>query len=230
MGRAPGTDALTQMALRNSSESLDGNDGMQRLYDVLRFFDHDFPEDHPYQKITPSADKALRPELFMLGSSDGGMKIASQLGLGFAFAGQINPDWAAPMLRKYREQFKPSQYRSEPYSILSVIVVCGETEEDANYYAGPAVLQWIRWGTGQFSNPPPTSDEAASHKYTAEESLVREQNKRKFVIGDQDSVKQQLTKLAEETEVDEIMIVNMGINKQAQQKSLQLIAEAFELS
>src|SRR5690625_4112086 len=196
MGRAPGTDELTQTALRNSREPFTGNDVMEQLYEILAFFNRDFPDEHPYAKITPSPDKALRPSLFMLGSSDGGMQIASKLGLGFAFAGQINPDWAVPMLRKYRELFQPSVYESEPYSILSVIVICGETDEEAAYYAAPAELQWVRWGTGQFHLPPPTVKEANSHEYSAEEVAIRDENKGRFVIGSPKTVKKQLDKLA----------------------------------
>src|SRR5690625_5697722 len=86
---------------------------MNQLVEILAFFDREFPEDHSYKDIEVSRDKNLRPELFMLGSSDGGMTIASQLGIGFAFAGQINPSIAVPMLKTYRENFKPSKYLSE---------------------------------------------------------------------------------------------------------------------
>src|SRR5699024_5079904 len=108
MGRASGTDGITNAALRNSNEPISGEAVMNQLMEVLAFFNREFPEGHPYQDISASPDSSLLPELFMLGSSDGGMQIASQLGVGFAFAGQINPEWAIPMLKKYREKFKPS--------------------------------------------------------------------------------------------------------------------------
>lgn len=229
MGRAAGTDGITNAALRNSNEPLTGEAIMNQLMEILAFFKQEFPEGHPYQNIKPSPDPSLTPDFFMLGSSDGGMQIASQLGVGFAFAGQINPDWAAPMLKKYRENFQASQYMSQPYSILSSIIVAADTDEEARDIAAPAELQWVRWMTGEYKAPPPTLEEARAHTYTEEEKVAREQNKNKFIIGSVDNVKKQLEQIAEETEVDEIMIANMITDKEARHKSYSLLAEAFSL-
>lgn len=229
MGRASGTDGITNAALRNNNEPLTGEAIMNQLMEILAFFNREFPDGHPYQNINPSPDLSLRPELFMLGSSDGGMQIASQLGIGFAFAGQINPDWAIPMLTKYREKFQPSQYLSTPYSILSMIVICADTDEEAKDIAGPAELQWVRWMTGQYKSAPPTLEEARTHTYTNEEILVREQNRNKFVIGSVENVKEQLEQLAKGAKVDEIIILNMITDKEARQKSYSLLAKAFNL-
>lgn len=229
MGRASGTDGITNIALRNSREPLHGQSVMNQLMEVLAFFNREFPEGHPYKSISPSPDPALRPELFMLGSSDGGMQIASQLGIGFAFAGQINPSIAVPMLRKYRKNFQTSRYLSEPYSILSIIVVCAETDEEAVYLAAPAELQWVRWGIGQIHHDPPTLAEAATHQYTPEEQEARRQSKGRFIVGSPARVKAQLQKLVEDAQVDELMTVNMITDHQAQRTSYKLLAEAFGL-
>lgn len=230
MGRAPGTDGVTALALRRSRQALEGDDVMEQLQELLAYFTGNFPNDHPFANITPSPDPSLRPELFMLGSSDGGMRIASQFGLGYAFAAQINPNWAIPVLRNYREQFQPSEFNKEPYSILSIIVICAETEEEAAYQASPAELQWARWGTGQFQYAPPTLDEAYHHSYSSQEEAVRQENKGRFVIGNVESVKEQLQKLAADAQVDEIMILNMITDIKARNKSFTLLAEAFNLS
>lgn len=229
MGRASGTNAITNAALRNSNQPLDAQGLMNLLLEVLAFFDRDFPANHPYQGISPSPSPALRPDLFMLGSSDGGMQIASQLGMGFAFAGQINPSIAAPVLRQYREQFQPSPHRQEPYSILSNIVVCAETDEEAQYLAAPAQLQWARWGTGQIHHAPPTLEEADKHVYTPAESQALNAAPGRFVIGNPERVKAQLQQLATDAQVDELMTVNMITDHQAQLKSYELLAEAFDL-
>lgn len=172
---------------------------------------------------------SLRPELFMLGSSDGGRQIASQLGVGFAFAGQINPALAVPALRRYRQEFRPSRYRSEPYSILSVIVVCAETDEEARYLAAPAELQWARWGTGQIHHDPPTLDEAARHQFSPAEDEVRRGSEGRFVVGTPERVRSRLQELAVQAQVDEVMTVNMITDHEAQLRSHELLAEAFEL-
>lgn len=229
MGRASGTDGITNAALRNNHEPLSGEAIMNQLMEVLAFFNREFPEDHPYKRISPSPDTSLRPDLYMLGSSNGGMQIASQLGIGFAFAGQINPDLAVPMLRKYRENFQPSPYFSQPYSILSLIVVCADTDEEARYLAAPAELQWARWGTGQIHHDPPTLKEAETHQYTPAEEKALQEGKGRFVVGSPARVQEKLQQLAEDAQVDELMTVNMITDHQAQLKSYKLLADIFNL-
>ena len=229
MGRASGTDGITNAALRNSREPLSSQALTNQLLEVLAFFDRDFPEGHPYQRISPSPHLSLRPDLFMLGSSDGGMQIASQLGVGFAFAGQINPTMAVPALRQYRASFQPSRYRSEPYSILSIIVVCAETDDEAQYLAAPAELQWARWGTGQIHHDPPTLAEAAKHHYTAAEEEARQASRGRFVVGNPERVQAQLQQLAADAQVDELMTVNMITDHEAQLRSYELLADVFDL-
>ncbi len=229
MGRASGTDGVTNAAVRNNHEPLTGQALINQFMEVLAFFNREFPEDHPYNSISPSPDSSLRPDLYMLGSSEGGMQIASQLGLGFAFAGQINPGMAIPMLKKYRTNFRPSQYLPEPYSILSIIVVCADTAEEARYLAAPAELQWARWGTGQIHHHPPTLEEADTHQYTAAEESARSQAKGRFVVGTPAQVKAELQQLAMDAQADELMTVNMITDHQAQLKSYRLLAEAFDL-
>ena len=229
MGRASGTDGVTNAALRNNHEPLTGQGLMNLLLEVLAFFDRDFPADHPYNAISPSPHPSLRPELFMLGSSGGGMQIASQLGMGFAFAGQINPTIAAPVLRQYRDSFQPSAHLPEPYSILSIIVVCADTDEEAQYLAAPAELQWARWGTGQIHHDPPTLEEAATHQYTPTEEAARQGSKGRFVVGRPDRAKAQLQQLAADARVDELMTVNMITDHEAQLRSYELLADAFDL-
>ena len=44
----------------------------------------------------------------MLGSSTGGVEFAINEGLGFVFASHLAPHLAIPVLRAYRNNFKPS--------------------------------------------------------------------------------------------------------------------------
>lgn len=229
IGRAPGTDGLTAYALRRSEEAVTSDIFPEQLHELLAFFSRSFPSDHPFRNITPSAIEVI-PDLYMLGSSNGGMQFAVHHGLGFVFAAHISPQLAVPMLRAYRENFKPSSFLPEPKSILSIIVVCAETDEEAEYLAGPAELQWARWGTGNFHLPPPTLEEAHSHVYSPDEETARRENKGRFVIGSVEKVEAQLRQLAKEAMVDEIMILNMMTESSTRQKSFSLLAEAFHLS
>jgi luciferase family oxidoreductase group 1 len=224
IGRAPGTDFVTAWALRRSREAVTKDEFPEQLRDLLCYFTRQFPDDHPFKEITPSPDPELVPELFILGSSDGGMRFAAQHGLGFAFAAHISPHLAVPMLRAYRERFQPSVFRQEPKSILSIIVIAAETEEEAYYLAAPAELQWVWWRTGQFHHSPPSLEEANRYPYTEYEQAVRLDNRRRFVIGSIDQVESRLMQLADEAMADEIMILNMITDQAGRHKSFELLA------
>lgn len=229
IGRAPGTDGITALALRRSREAVTTYDFPEQFAELLAFFTNGFPDEHPFSKINATAEESI-PDLFMLGSSDGGMQFAAEYGLGFAFAAHINPKLAIPMLQTYRQRFKPSQFLQKPKGILALIVVCAETEEQARQHALPAQLQWARWGTGNYKLPPPSFDEAVSHTFSPAEEAVTNENEGRFVIGTPSQVKEQLESLAEQAMVDEIMILNMIPDTEAREQSFRLLAEAFELA
>ncbi len=136
IGRAPGTDYRTAMALRGG-RGPGGAELPQQLGQLLAFAGlRDWPENHPFGPVSPAPgeppldpvraapDDAPLPPVFLLGSSDFSAQVAAEAGLGFAFAGQINPEEAVPMLRLYRERFQPSELWAEPYAILSHNAIC----------------------------------------------------------------------------------------------------------
>jgi alkanesulfonate monooxygenase SsuD/methylene tetrahydromethanopterin reductase-like flavin-dependent oxidoreductase (luciferase family) len=62
--------------------------------------------------------------------------LAAGLGIGYTFAGFINPPGAAPALRQYRQAFQPQGFGLEaPRAILADVTV-GETTEAGRYLAG----------------------------------------------------------------------------------------------
>ncbi|KMK78323.1 luciferase [Alkalihalobacillus pseudalcaliphilus] len=229
IGRAPGTDGLTALALRRSREAVTTYDFPENLDELLNYFSGDFSEQNPFKDITASPDRSFSPTIYMLGSSNGGLQFAAEKGLGFAFAAHISSHLAVPMLRMYRETFQPSSFMKEPKSILALMVITADTDEEAQYLAAPAELQWVRWGTGQFVLPPPSLEEANAHVYSDVEAAVRQDNKGKFVIGSIEKVEKELRELAEAALVDEVMILNVLTEKQSRHRAYELLAQAFDL-
>lgn len=224
LGRASGTDRLTARALQGSSD-----DFPVQLNHLLSFFSRNFPEKHPYSQIKVPGDPSLIPELYMLGSSQGGVQFAIEEGLGFAFAAHLNPALAVPILRAYREKFVPSVYMQEPKSILAIPVITAETEEEAQYLGGPLELMWTRMFSGSPDISFPSLEEAASHVYTPGEERVREQNRDRFVIGSIENVAKKLREKANEAWVDEIMIADFYPEQASRLKAFELLAKEFDL-
>ncbi|RPK14803.1 LLM class flavin-dependent oxidoreductase [Priestia endophytica] len=230
IGRASGTDGWTAWALQRSREALDANDFPEQLDHLLSFFSRDFPRTHPFSNITPPGDSSLVPDMYMLGSSEGGLQFAIEKGLGFVFAAHLAPQLAIPILRSYRKDFKPSLYTKEPKSILAIGVIAAETEEEAKYLAGPLGLMWARMRTGSSNLSFPTLEEAEVHIYTPEEEAARNANKDRFVIGNVNDVAHQLRQMAKASLVDEIMIADFYPSQRSRLKGYQLLAEEFDLA
>src|SRR4051812_45245844 len=109
IGRAPGTDQLTALALRRSREALTADDFPAQLGELLAFASDTFPEGHPFRAVHAVPDEVPLPPIWLLGSSDYSAQVAAMIGVGFAFARHISPDGAAEAMRLYREQFTPSE-------------------------------------------------------------------------------------------------------------------------
>ncbi|WP_405152287.1 LLM class flavin-dependent oxidoreductase [Paenibacillus sp. FSL K6-0108] len=232
IGRATGTDNVTAYALRQSKEAVFSYDFPKQFDELLSFFNRDFPSDHLYHGIIPipnNGNYRLMPAIYMLGSSTGGVRFAISEGLGFAFASHLAPHLATQVLRGYRNNFKPSKYFTEPKGIFTTILITADTDEEAQYLAGPAELFWARLQTGDIHSPFPTLEEASNHVYSSAESTVRIQNKDRFIIGGIKTVGQKLRHVAKETMVDEIMIMEYYADKEASQKGYRLLAEEFNL-
>lgn len=229
IGRAPGTDGRTAFALRRTWDAIREDIFPDQLTDLLGFFGHNLPEKHPFANIKSSPNPSLTPEIYMLGSSTGGVQFALEKGLPFVFAGQINADLAVPVLKLYRDKFRPSVYLKEPKSILSILVFTAETDEEAHYQAAPAILHWTMLTNGKkIINP--TFEEALSYKYTVQEEAVKQSIMNKFVIGSPDKVAEKLYQWKQATGVDEIMIFDLYEQQKGRQKGYELLAKECRLN
>jgi luciferase family oxidoreductase group 1 len=228
LGRAPGTDSLTALALRRSREAVSGDDFPARLNDLLSFLGTGFPDNHPLQRIRAMPDDVPMPDVWLLGSSDFSALLSAQLGLRFAFAHHIQPAPAIEALRLYREYFQASEYLDKPEALIGVSVVCAETDERAAYLARPLELTLLRFRTGKMGKFP-SVEEAVDYPYSAEERAIIEMNRERSFVGSPATVRAQLTRLAERAGVDEIMITTMTHNHQDRRRSYELLAEAFAL-
>jgi len=145
LGRAPGTDPVASSALRHSEDP----EVNHLLAELFAFERGEFPEDHPYARITPMPSDVRIGELWMLGSTLAGASIAAQLGLRYAFAGHFAMRHAEEALALYRRHFQASNELARPYAMLAVTAVCGETDAQAEQLAAPIRLSIVRSRTGR---------------------------------------------------------------------------------
>jgi luciferase family oxidoreductase group 1 len=169
------------------------------------------------------------PTIWLLGSSAFGSQLAASLGVGYAFAHHINPENALAALQGYRQHFKPSNYLAQPYSILTVALICAETTEEAEQLASSVALSIVRLRNGQ-PLPFPSPEEAAAYPYTpAERAQADAYRKSTQIVGDPETVRSQLDRLVEATGADEVMVATLVHSHEARVRSYELLAEVYGL-
>ena len=228
IGRAPGTDQLTALALRRSRGAPLADDFLAQLADLSGFGDDALPAGHPFAKVRAMPDDVALPPIWLLGSSDYSANVAAELGLGFAFAGHFSPDPAERPMRLYRERFQPGAL-AEPHAMLALSVFCADEAEAATRMASSMLLAFAQLRAGRAGRMP-SPEEAAAHRFSSEEEAGIAQFRRLQITGTPDAVRRGIERMAELTQADEVMIATHAHDPTARIRSYCLIAEAFGLS
>jgi luciferase family oxidoreductase group 1 len=226
IGRAPGTDPRTAMALRRAGDPLKA-DLLPEMLDELFAYT---PNGQTSRPISIAAyPNAPLPPIYLLGSSDFSAKIAAERGLGFAFAYHINPEPAVTSMYAYREGFTPAEGGiDQAHSILTLSVICAETAEEAEHLAASTDLVMLLLPRGRrITIPPP--EEALAYPYTIYDRDEIARNRQRVVIGDPAQVWSKILDLVERTRADELMITTIVHDHAARIRSYELLAKAAGL-
>ncbi|MBE1492237.1 LLM class flavin-dependent oxidoreductase [Plantactinospora soyae] len=219
IGRAPGTDQATALALRRTVEGLSAEGFPQELADLFNYFTGERPG-----PITATPGRGERPAIWLLGSSGFSARLAGLLGLPFSFAHHFSSANTLPALALYRESFRPSQWLDQPYAMVAVNAVCAEDDARAEWLAGPASLSFLRLRGGR-PEPLATPEEAAAYPYTELERQFVADRREGQAMGSPETVRRQLTDLLARTGADELMLTTLVYDIADRVRSYELIAE-----
>ncbi len=153
LGRAPGTDQETAIALRRTLAS-NPDLFIQDVLELMRYFQ---PVNGQRVRAVPGAD--LDVPMYILGSSLFGAQVAAALGLPFAFASHFAAQQMIPAVEIYRDRFKPSRTLQQPYVILGVNIVAADTDDEARFLASSGRQAFTSLRAGRPIQLPPPSRE-----------------------------------------------------------------------
>jgi len=228
VGRAPGTDPFTARAIRYGSRV--GPEHFPNMVADLQALLNDT------DPVTPGMEQARAyptvehiPELWMLGSSEDSAMLAAVAGLPYNFAYFINPQITPDIFQIYRDRFKPGPNLQQPHTCLAVFAICAETENEALRLSKSRDLWFIRLLRGN-PGPFPSVEEAETYPYAAAELQAIEDNRDKRAVGTPSQVKAKLLRLAEQFDVDELMLITITHDIEARRRSYELIAREWEMS
>jgi luciferase family oxidoreductase group 1 len=220
IGRAPGTDQVTALALRRTMEGLSAEAFPEELAELINFFTGEQPG-----RITATPGIGESPDVWLLGSSGFSAQLAGLLGLPFAFAHHFSAANTLPALALYREQFRPSRRLERPYAMVAVATVCADTDEQAEWLAGPSALAFLRLRQGR-PQALATPDEAAAYPYTELERQFIVDRREGQAMGSPETVRGQLAELLRRTQADELMLTTMVYDIKDRIRSFELVKES----
>lgn len=223
LGRAPGSDRRTSQAVAGGQPLSD--QFPQQVQELTWLLSGTLPDGHPYQGLLLQPLLDTRPELWMLGSSDFGGRLAAQLGIRFCFAHFINADYGDQVSRFYREHFQCG-YETIPYSAVALFVICADTEKEANDLAAAVDLRRLHQAYGQ-NLPIPTIEQAQAAHYSPQDMQVIVSERPRNIIGTPEQVAARMLELQERFVADEIVVLTVAASYQARLRSTQLLAEAL---
>jgi luciferase family oxidoreductase, group 1 len=226
IGRAPGTDQLTALALRRSKERLGAADFPAQLSELIGLSSGQLPNGHPFAGIQVIPTDVTLPPVWVLGSTEDGASIAADFGLGFAFAHHINPGGAQLALEVYRSSFRASHRLDRPRTILTAQAICAETDEAAERLATTFELAWIRLRSGR---PTPLSppDEASAYRYSVGEQEMLKYARLHYFAGGPATLREKLLEHVSRAGADELMIITTIYGHAQRMRSYELIAESW---
>lgn len=219
LGRAPGTDQRTMIALRRH---MSGDvDNFPRDVQELQ---HYFGDVQPGQPVQAVPGQGLHVPLWLLGSSLYSAQLAAALGLPFAFASHFAPDMLYQALAIYRSQFKPSEQLEKPYAMVCINAIAADTDEEARRMFTSNQQQFINLRRGNPGKLPAPVDNIES-LWSASERFGVDQALRMSVVGNKETIRTGLQNILRETEADELMINGQIFDHQARLHSFDIVSQ-----
>ncbi|MFS2221276.1 luciferase-like monooxygenase [Pantoea sp. B65] len=224
LGRAPGSDQRTMMALRRHLSGAQADSFPTDVAELVNWFDAAEGEHPPVQ---PVPGLGLKIPVWLLGSSLYSAQLAAQMGLPFAFASHFAPDMLFQALQLYRQNFQPSARLDKPYAMVCVNVVAADSERDARFLFTSMQQQFINLRRGK-PGPLPAPVENMDNLWSPSEQYGVQQALSMSVVGDSEKVRSGLASLIRETQADEIMVNGQIFDTQARLHSFALAMQAAQ--
>jgi len=230
LGRAPGSDRSTAMAL-NPNAGVAHERFPQQVVELMHWVTGTpFPQDHPYAKINAHPSGPTSPEVWMLGSSDYGAQLGAELGLPYAFAYFFTDGvGAAQALHLYRQLYKPSERHPHAHPAMCVWALIADTEEEAWHQFRSREHWKVRMERG-FREPLKSPDELTDIEYTAPEQARMNQLRQSALVGTAEQVGTKMEQMMETFKLEELVVVTWTFDAEARRRSCEHLANIMSLT
>ncbi|MBT2643164.1 LLM class flavin-dependent oxidoreductase [Bacillus sp. ISL-41] len=223
IGRSPGGSATTRLALTDGMrKSL--NEFPRQVEDLQGFLRNDLPGEHPYHQVKAYPEGSGSPELWILGITHRGARLAAELGTAFTYGHFITPVNGKRALEQYYREFQPSALLKTPKANVCVFVICAETQDRAEELALSQDLWLLRVEKGLDTRIPSLEEARHAPLTSSDRSRIKE-NRKRMIIGTPEKVRDGLLRLGEVYRTDEFMIINNLFSFEDKVKTYTLLAD-----
>jgi luciferase family oxidoreductase group 1 len=227
IGRAPGTDQLTMLALQRDRRQYAADDFREHLAELLALLKDRMPADHPFARLAGTLPgRPHTPEPWLLGSSPQSAVWAAELGLPYSFADFINPEGAA-VAEDYRRRYAGSDREPAARVSVGVVAICAETDDEAERLAASHRMAFSLLRQGRLIKIP-TVEQGLRYA----DSRPRRPgggSKRRFILGSPSTVRAGIEEVAEEYGAEEVVLLTITFDHEDRRRSYELIAEEMDL-
>ncbi|MBO0805458.1 MAG: LLM class flavin-dependent oxidoreductase [Nocardiopsaceae bacterium] len=223
LGRAPGSDANTQYALRRDPRAAD-----RFPQDVLELQGYLTGKTRvPGVNAVPGNGADV--PLYMLGSSLFGAKLAAALGLPYAFASHFAPAALHDAVAAYRAEFTPSAQLQEPWVMAGVNVFAADTADEAReqFQAARRTRAASLFGRRAGLAPSEISDARAEELLASGVAVHVDEMLTYSAVGTPTEVRKYLDEFAAGAGADELITVHQVPRIEPRLRSVTLLAEAM---
>lgn len=226
VGRAPGGSAEASIAL--SGNYLENVNKYPELISELKgFIDNDFKENSLYSKIKAHPLPEIKPELWMLGTSEKSADLALENQLNYVFGHFMSTNNGAEIIKNYRHDFR-LRHKKEPYVMVAINVIVADTKEEA-FKLAKSTAAWSVDSIRERLDYIPSPQALKQLNLTSEEDSLIDKNLKQIIYGNKKQVVDEIQKLNRRYEVDEYIIVTNTWSYESRLKSFKLLSEEINL-
>ncbi len=220
IGRAPGADMSTAVAL-----ATDGRPKFEKFPELVAQLSDYLWNEKTSPVVSPKPPANL--PLWMLGSSSDSAILAAQRGLPYNLGLFINPQADARLISLYKEHFQSSAKLENPHAILTISVFCADDEAQARALQLTYDLNLFRFFTGQSTGVSLTPQEALAYSLGPQEKAFIAGRVNSRAVGTPTQVREQVLRLAQLHNADEIMAVTNIYYFEDRKRSFELLFNAM---
>jgi luciferase family oxidoreductase group 1 len=221
LGRAPGTDPVTMRALRRNR--IESEEDFPREVAELQQL---LGDPQPGQRVVASPGSGSHVPIWLLGSSLFSAQLASQRGLPYAFASHFAPRMLMQALNIYRSHFVPSAVLSRPRVVVGVPLIAAPTDDEAQFLASSIHQRVSGIVRGERRALQPPVEGYLASREPREQAAIAD-FLAMAVIGGPERVREELSRIAQATQADELMLVCDIFDPALRLRALDIAADAM---